>query len=88
MKFSIFNIFFTALKDSVITWGWLTRYQSTFEEESVLCEYWMASSRNTFSHFGHKSAGQGTLDWWLWLWERTGLGDLTCVEAFPDGWAL
>ena len=48
----------------------------------------MASSRNTFSHFGHKSAGHGTLDWWRWLWERTGLVDVTCVEAFPDGWAL
>jgi SAM-dependent methyltransferase len=29
-----------------------------------------------------------TIDWWRWLWERTGLVDLVCVEALPEGWSL
>jgi ubiquinone/menaquinone biosynthesis C-methylase UbiE len=29
-----------------------------------------------------------TMDWWRWLWERTDLVDVTCVEKLPDGWAL
>lgn len=29
-----------------------------------------------------------TIDWWRWLWERTGLVDVVCVETLPDGWSL
>ncbi len=29
-----------------------------------------------------------TTDWWRWLWERTGLVEVTCVDTLPEGAAL